>query len=87
MPLIRAQFLFLAWAVNVPLLAGSVVAQPLEPVLRAMPGFAVERLYAVPRDSQGSWVSLAADSRGYSTNQYNSVARGRVWSIEITKRL
>lgn len=30
---------------------------------------------------------LAADSRGYSTNQYNSLARGRVWSLEITKRL
>ncbi|HYC70522.1 MAG TPA: TonB-dependent receptor [Opitutaceae bacterium] len=30
---------------------------------------------------------LAADSRGYTTNQYMSLARGRVWSIEITKRL
>lgn len=30
---------------------------------------------------------LAPDSRGYSTNQYNSVARGRVWSIEFSKRL
>lgn len=30
---------------------------------------------------------LAADSRGYTTNQYNNVARGRIWSIELTKRL
>jgi outer membrane receptor protein involved in Fe transport len=30
---------------------------------------------------------LAADSRGYTTNQYNSLARGRVWSIEFSRKL
>lgn len=30
---------------------------------------------------------LAADSRGYTTNQYNSLARGRVWSIELSRKL
>jgi outer membrane receptor protein involved in Fe transport len=30
---------------------------------------------------------LAADSRGYSTNQYNTLARGRVWSVEFSRKL
>lgn len=30
---------------------------------------------------------LAADSRGYATSVYNSVARGRVWSVEFAKKL
>lgn len=30
---------------------------------------------------------LAADSRGYTTNQYNSLARGRVWSVEFSRKL
>jgi outer membrane receptor protein involved in Fe transport len=30
---------------------------------------------------------LAADSRGYTTNLYGVMARGRSWSLEITKQL
>jgi outer membrane receptor protein involved in Fe transport len=29
---------------------------------------------------------LAADSRGYTTNQYNSLARGRVFSVELSRK-
>lgn len=29
---------------------------------------------------------LAADSRGYTTNQYNSLARGRIWSVELSRK-
>lgn len=31
---------------------------------RALPGFQVELLYSVPRDTQGSWVSLTFDDQG-----------------------
>ena len=33
-------------------------------VFELLPGFQVERLYTVPKDRQGSWVSLAVDGRG-----------------------
>jgi putative heme-binding domain-containing protein len=77
MHLIRVRFLALAMAVHTLLAAGSVVAQPLDPVLRVSPKFAVERVYAVPRDSQGSWVSLASDRRGvlYASDQYGPIYR------------
>jgi len=29
---------------------------------------------------------LAVDSRGYSTSVYNSVARGRIWSLELSRK-
>ncbi|HEX6885622.1 MAG TPA: family 16 glycoside hydrolase [Planctomycetota bacterium] len=41
------------------------------------PGFTVERLYSVPRASQGSWVSLTVDPRGrfYASDQYGDLYR------------
>ncbi len=30
---------------------------------------------------------LAPDSRGYTTNQYSTLARGRIWSLELSRRL
>ena len=32
--------------------------------LRLLPGFRAERLYSVPRDTQGSWVSVTVDDKG-----------------------
>jgi putative heme-binding domain-containing protein len=31
---------------------------------RTLPGFQVERLYTVPKEEQGSWVSMAVDNKG-----------------------
>src|SRR4051812_33753573 len=47
-------------------------AQPISPVLKVAPGFAVDPVYVVPRDAQGSWISLCSDSRGslYASDQY-----------------
>src|SRR5262245_43729117 len=47
-------------------------AETITPVLKVAPGFTVEPVYSIPRDSQGSWISLAADSRGslYASDQY-----------------
>lgn len=66
------------------LLAAALVfraaAQAVEPVLAVAEGFQVERLYIVPRETQGSWVSLCADSRGglYASDQY-----GPIYCIEM----
>lgn len=53
----------------------SVVA--IEPALKVAPGFTVQHLYAVPLESQGSWISLAADRRGilYASDQYGPLYR------------
>ena len=77
MHLIPVRFLGLALCVYVLLLVPKVCAEPLDPVLRVAPGFAVERVYVVPRDSQGSWVSVTADPRGvfYASDQYGPVYR------------
>jgi putative heme-binding domain-containing protein len=50
----------------------ATAAEPVTPVLKVAPGFSVEPVYVVPRDSQGSWISLCADSRGslYASDQY-----------------
>ncbi len=74
---IHARFLAVAFAVLALVAADNAAAQPLDPVLRVAPGFAVERIYAVPRDAQGSWVSLAADPRGvlYASDQYGPLYR------------
>jgi len=32
--------------------------------LKVLPGFQVEQLYSVPRDTEGSWVSMCVDPRG-----------------------
>jgi putative heme-binding domain-containing protein len=42
------------------------------PAIKTAPGFEVTCLYTVPRETAGSWVSLAADDRGrlYASDQY-----------------
>src|SRR3954469_24016098 len=58
-------------------------AERIEPALKVAPGFVVEQVYAVPRDSQGSWVSLCADRRGvlYASDQY-----GPLYRIDLSGR-
>ncbi len=58
----------------------ATAAEPITPVLKVAPGFSVEPVYVVPRDSQGSWISLCADSRGslYASDQY-----GPLYQISI----
>ena len=48
---------------------GDAFSQPASPASRrgifeVLPGFRVERLFTVPRDELGSWVSLTFDSKG-----------------------
>src|SRR3954464_13714249 len=53
-------------------------ASPIStPDVKTAPGFEVMRLYAVPRETAGSWVSLAADDRGrlYASDQYGPLHR------------
>jgi putative heme-binding domain-containing protein len=47
------------------------------PVLKVAPGFEGVRVYSVPRETRGSWVSLAADDRGrlYASDQYGPLHR------------
>ncbi|HEY3900323.1 MAG TPA: c-type cytochrome [Chthoniobacter sp.] len=57
-------------------LAGSaVVADPA--ALTVPPGFKVELLYTVPKENQGSWVSLTVDSKGrlIASDQYGGLYR------------
>jgi len=53
----------------------SVVADPA--TLAVPPGFKVELLYTVPKDKQGSWVSLTVDSQGrlIASDQYGGLYR------------
>ncbi len=47
-------------------------ADPLDPKnISAAPGFVVEHVYTVPKESQGSWVSLTTDPKGrfYASDQ------------------
>ena len=69
----RLQFLLLLLLGAHPACAAvAAEARPSVPVdlatdpagLRVLPGFQVERLYSVPRKSQGSWVSLTTDPTG-----------------------
>jgi putative heme-binding domain-containing protein len=65
---------------------------PAAETITVPPGFAVERLYSVPRASQGSWVALAIDPRGrlYASDQYGGLyrltvpARGEDAAVEVT---
>lgn len=52
------------------------------PELKVAPGFEVVRLYTVPRESAGSWISLAADGHGrlYTSDQY-----GPLYRITLTR--
>jgi len=50
---------------------------PAAETITVPPGFVVERLYSVPRASQGSWVALAVDPWGrfYASDQYGGLFR------------
>ena len=50
---------------------------PAAEATKAAPGFAVEKIYAVPRESQGSWVALAPDGAGglLASDQYGPLYR------------
>lgn len=61
---------------RIPNYGGSKVdasdVDPFDPKnISSAPGFVVEHVYTVPRDSQGSWVSLTTDSKGrfYASDQ------------------
>ncbi|MDX1946440.1 MAG: c-type cytochrome [Pirellulaceae bacterium] len=45
--------------------------------ITTLPGFEVELLYSVPKDTQGSWVSLASDDKGrlIASDQYGGLFR------------
>src|SRR5438034_11187902 len=51
-------------------------ATPVER-LKGLKGFRVELLYTVPREEQGSWVSLAVDPKGrlIASGQYGKLYR------------
>src|SRR3954466_5409091 len=61
-------------ALALPALAGEVVATEKPVVMPAntgkpdafttLPGFQVERIYSVPKEKYGSWVSLTVDPKG-----------------------
>jgi putative heme-binding domain-containing protein len=50
---------------------------PNTPNLNVAEGFKVERLYSVPKEEQGSWVSMTFDDRGriITSDQYGSLYR------------
>lgn len=45
--------------------------------VKTAPGYSVEKIYSVPRESQGSWVALAPDGRGglLASDQYGPLYR------------
>ena len=57
----------------------SAAAQAATPVeaIQSLAGFKVERIYSVPADKEGSWVSLTADNKGrlLACDQYGSLYR------------
>jgi len=56
-----------------PSALGSIGAESIQ----VPPGFKVERLYAVPKGQQGSWIALAFDPAGrlYASDQYGGIFR------------
>lgn len=52
--------------------------------IHALPGFNVELIYEVPRNQQGTWVSLAMDEKGrmIASDEYN---QGMYWIDLVTK--
>src|SRR5262249_55243255 len=78
--MIDARSFALALTIAAVMLPFSLLAEPIEPLLKVAPGFAVERIYVVPRDTQGSWISLAADGRGtlYASDQYGPLYQVKV---------
>ncbi len=59
-----------------PAPTGENRATPIDRIKPAA-GFAIELLYSVPADQQGSWVNLCADDRGriYASDQYGGLYR------------
>ncbi|MDA0749884.1 MAG: c-type cytochrome [Verrucomicrobia bacterium] len=55
---------------------GENKATPVDRI-KVLPGFEVELLYSVPNSDLGSWVALAANSRGtiYASDQYGALYR------------
>jgi len=53
-----------------------LTATPAEQI-KIKKGYKVELLYTVPRDEQGSWISLCADPKGrlYASDQYGGIYR------------
>ena len=47
------------------------------------PGFKVDLLYSVPRDKEGSWVSMAADPKGrlFVSDQHGKLYRVTVGAV------
>jgi len=64
-------------AAALAVLTHTVLAQPTPKKFKTAPGFAVEQIYSVPRDSQGSWVALAPDGVGglLASDQYGPLYR------------
>ncbi|MCX6956543.1 MAG: c-type cytochrome [Verrucomicrobia bacterium] len=64
--------------------AMAALATPTDPAtLQAAPGFKVELLYTVPKEEQGSWVSLAVDPKGriLAADQYGAIYRVTVPAV------
>lgn len=64
-------------ALSMPVtLRGEIAATPVESI-KLPPGFRVELLYSVPRDQQGSWVSLTTEKNGrlIACDQYGKLYR------------
>jgi hypothetical protein len=62
-------------------LPGIAAAEFPAPIIKTAAGFAVERVYEAPRDTQGSWISLCGDDRGVL---YASDQTGPLYRIELS---
>lgn len=51
--------------------------EPVAPTIQTSPGFQVDLLYTVPKEEQGSWVSMTEDDRGrlITCDQYGGLYR------------
>ena len=65
-------------------LASAMGADPAGPAFKVAPGFTLEKIYAGPRESQGSWVALAPDGAGglLASDQY-----GPLYQVTLPPRL
>jgi len=61
---------------KVNLTPGAVESTPVADIV-ALPGFKVERLYSVPKETQGSWVAMTHDPKGrlLVSDQYGGLFR------------
>src|SRR5262245_50676803 len=78
--MLRAISAIVATLLTVLALPRAPAAEPITPVLKVAPGFAIQPVYVVPRDLQGSWISLCADPRGLL---YASDQNGPLYQISI----